>query len=54
MVTYSVQITKPAEYDLNEIGRYISKELLEPEIARKVMTRIADAISSLENMCFRK
>jgi len=53
MVTYDIQITKPAEDDLYEIGRYISKELLEPETARKVIARIADTISTLENMPLR-
>ena len=36
-----------------EIGRYISKELLEPDTARRVISRSADAISTLENMPLR-
>ncbi|MTI83619.1 MAG: type II toxin-antitoxin system RelE/ParE family toxin [Firmicutes bacterium] len=53
MATYDLLITKPAEDDLFEIGRYISKELLEPKTAQRVISRIADAISTLEDMPFR-
>lgn len=34
MSIYNIQITEPAEKDLYEIGVYISKELLEPEVAK--------------------
>ncbi|MBP1970084.1 toxin ParE1/3/4 [Virgibacillus natechei] len=50
---YNVVITTPAENDLREIGRYISKELLEPESAQKVIGKIADAIINLEHMPYR-
>jgi toxin ParE1/3/4 len=51
--TYNIQITEPAEEDLYEIGAYISKELLEPEIAKKVISQIAKRINSLEDMPLR-
>lgn len=53
MSTYNIQITKPAEIDLYEIGAYISKELLEPETAKKMISKIAKAISTLEYMPLR-
>ncbi|MBS4024090.1 MAG: type II toxin-antitoxin system RelE/ParE family toxin [Clostridia bacterium] len=53
METYDIVITNPAEDDLFDIGRYISKELLEPEKAQWVISRIADAISTLEHMPLR-
>lgn len=53
MSKYNIQITEPAENDLHEIGVYISKELLEPEIAKKVVSKIANAINSLEEMPLR-
>ena len=53
MSTYNIQITEPAEKDLYEIRRYIAKELLEPETANKVVSKIAKAISTLEDMPLR-
>lgn len=53
MMMYNIVITNPAENDLYEIGRYISTELLEPETAQRVISRIADAITNLENMPYR-
>lgn len=53
MSKYNIQITEPAEKDLREIGVYISKELLEPETAKKVVSKIAKAVSSLEEMPLR-
>lgn len=53
MSIYNIQITEPAEKDLYEIGVYISKELLEPEVAKKVVLRIAKGISTLEEMPLR-
>jgi toxin ParE1/3/4 len=50
MSTYNIQITEPAERDLYEVGVYISKELLEPETAKKVISKIAYGINSLEDM----
>lgn len=53
MSNYNIQITEPAEKDLYEIGTYISKELLEPETAKKVVSKIAKGISILEDMPLR-
>lgn len=53
MSMYDIQITEPAEKDLYEIGAYISKELLEPEIAKKVFSEIAKGVNSLEDMPLR-
>ena len=39
--------------DLYEIGAYISKELLEPETAKRVVSKIAKGINSLKDMPFR-
>lgn len=53
MSTYDVKITEPAERDLYEIGAYISKELLEPTTAKEVISKIAKAVNSLEEMPLR-
>ncbi|MCF6094364.1 type II toxin-antitoxin system RelE/ParE family toxin [Microaerobacter geothermalis] len=53
MSAYIIQITEPAEKDLFEIGSYISKELLEPETAKKVISKIAKGIYSLEELPLR-
>ncbi|MDI3478740.1 MAG: toxin ParE1/3/4 [Thermoanaerobacterium sp.] len=53
MNRYKVEITEPAEKDLYEIWRYIAKELLEPDIARKVVNKIGEAILKLEEMPLR-
>ena len=53
MSKYNIKITKPAENDLFEIGRYISNELLEPDRAVKVVDKIANSIFKLENMPLR-
>lgn len=53
MSAYDIQITEPAEKDLYEIGAYISKELLEPETAKKVISKIAKGINSLGDMPLR-
>lgn len=53
MSIYGIQITEPAERDLYEIGAYISKELLEPETAKKVISEIAKGINYLEDMALR-
>lgn len=50
MSIYEIQITEPAEKDLKEIGSYIAKELLEPKTAKKMITKIAKVINSLEDM----
>jgi len=53
MSRYSVEITEPAENDLCEIGYYIAKELLEPNIAQKVVDKIGNAIIKLEELPLR-
>ncbi len=53
METYDIVITNYAEQDLFEIGNYISKELQEPEPAQKVVSKIADTVSTLEKMPYR-
>lgn len=50
MSRYNIDITEPAEYDLSQIGKYISEELLEPQLASKVIDKIASTIFSLEEM----
>jgi len=53
MSKYNIEITKPAEQDLYQIRSYISKELLEPETARRVVSKIAKSIITLEDMPLR-
>jgi plasmid stabilization system protein ParE len=53
MKKYQVNITQPAEEDLREIADHISKELLEPQLAEKLIDTIAEEISCLEDMPFR-
>lgn len=53
MSRYNIEITEPAENDLYEIGSYIAKELLEPDIAKKVVDKVGNAILSLEEIPMR-
>lgn len=53
MNRYHIDITEPAENDLREIGHYISRELLEPIIANKVVKKIGAAILTLEELPLR-
>lgn len=53
METYNILITRPAEEDLYRINSYISKELLEPEIAKSMISKIAKEINFLDHMPFR-
>lgn len=53
MDKYKIEITKPAENDLRSIGIYISKELLEPDTAKKVVAKIGEAIMKLEELPLR-
>ncbi|MZQ85103.1 type II toxin-antitoxin system mRNA interferase toxin, RelE/StbE family [Paenibacillus sp. 5J-6] len=50
---YRLLITDLAEADLRDIADYIANELLEPSAARKIISRIAEAASQLEQMSFR-
>jgi len=53
MSSYNIEITKPAEKDLYEIGRYIANELLAPDKAVKTIDKIASEIFKLEEMPYR-
>lgn len=53
MKSYQVLISNPAENDLSEIGRYITRELLEPKIAQNVLKRVGAAILELEQIPLR-
>ena len=53
MDKYRIDITEPAEIDLIEVGNYIANELLEPNIARKVVNKIGEAVLMLEELPFR-
>jgi addiction module RelE/StbE family toxin len=53
MSKYNIVITELAEKDLLEIGYYISYELLEPDIALKVVNNIGERILTLEDMPLR-
>lgn len=53
MDKYNIEITEPAEHDLNEIGYYIKHDLLEPEIALKTIEKISNKILELEYMPLR-
>lgn len=44
----NIEITEPAEMDLQGIADYIVKELREPTTALRVVTSIGDAITKLE------
>lgn len=52
-MTYKVKLTHNALYQLKEAVRYISKVLLEPQVAKLWSDRIKADISSLDNMPFR-
>ena len=49
-MSWKIIHTKSADYNLEEIRDYISNVLIEPEIARKQIARIINAISSLDHM----
>lgn len=53
MTKYDIEITEPAENDLKVIGRYITKELLESAIAKKVINKIVKVIIELGEMPLR-
>lgn len=48
--TYQVKLTEQAQEQLFEIVRYITYQLQEPEIARKLATKLEDAMNSLERL----
>ncbi|MDO9535742.1 MAG: type II toxin-antitoxin system RelE/ParE family toxin [Bacillota bacterium] len=53
MKRYEVFMTEPAVDDLQEITRYISKELKEPAIAQKLVAKIKDAVMGLAEVSSR-
>ncbi|WP_216626252.1 type II toxin-antitoxin system RelE/ParE family toxin [Paenibacillus plantarum] len=50
---YRLEITELAEADLRDIADNIANELMDPTTARKIIGRIAEAASQLEQMPFR-
>ena len=50
MKKYDVLMTDEASNDIRGIADYISSELREPALALKLISRLKDAISSLEDM----
>ena len=53
MKSYQIEITEPAEIDLQGIAYYIANELREPTIAQRVLTEIGEAILDLEQLPLR-
>jgi toxin ParE1/3/4 len=53
MDKYKIEITEPAENDLRSIGLYIAKQLLEPDTAKKIVAKIAEAIVKLDELPLR-
>jgi len=50
MLKYNLVIAEAAEADLDEIADYISDELKEPTTALKQLTRIQEAMATLEEL----
>ena len=50
MKPYKVLMTGPAAKDLQLIAGYIADELLEPAIAKKLVSKIKEAVMSLAKM----
>jgi addiction module RelE/StbE family toxin len=53
MKQYKVLMTEPAADDLQAIAKYISGELLEPVIAKKLVGKIKEAVMSLDKLPVR-
>lgn len=53
MDRYRVKLMRRASKDLDDIYRYVAKTLLEPKVALKLISRIEQAIYSLEGMPYR-
>jgi addiction module RelE/StbE family toxin len=53
MSRYKIEIAEPAENDLYELSNYIAKELLEPDIALRLVDKIGYEIIKLEDMPLR-
>lgn len=50
MTSYHITISEPAENDLNAIADYIAIELRNPPAAKHLISKIANAVFSLEQM----
>ena len=50
METYDVKLTPRALQDLDSIYTYISQSLMEPDTALKLLSRLEEAIFSLEQL----
>lgn len=50
MKRYRILMTEPAADDLQEIARYVSRELREPAIAQRLIGNINEAVMSLTEM----
>ena len=50
METYEVKLTPRALQDLDSIYAYIAQSLMEPDTALKLLSRLEDAIFSLEQI----
>jgi len=50
MKSYKVLISEPATGDLLAIAQYIAKELKEPAAAKKLVSKIREAVMSLSEM----
>ena len=50
MKQYKVLMTEPAAIDLQSITRYIADELLEPVTAKKLVSKIKEAVVSLAKL----
>lgn len=53
MIIYQIEITEPAENDLQGIANYIAKELREPSTALGVVATIGEAILGLVQLPLR-
>ncbi len=53
MISYQVEITNPAETDLQGIVAYIAKELREPITVKRMVATIGEAILDLEQLPLR-
>lgn len=53
MTKYEVLVSEKAQRDLKEIANYLSSNLLEPNIAKAILSEIDKPILSLEEMSYR-
>jgi len=50
---YRIDITEPAEQDIQAAAKYISEELKNPMAADRLLNDVGEAVCSLEEMPFR-